>query len=247
MSWLALWHVNEVESAAMGAATSGAAAHERLRRAIVQLELEPGAAVSEAQLVGRFGFSKAAVRAALARLRTEGLVVAEPRRGHFIAPLTMRDVLEIYELRLQLEPAAAAAAAGRLEGRELARLRALADPEVDFDDPRSVERFMAANRTIHLAIATAAGNRRAAQIVERLLDDSERARLLALRTGAAGRGVRARAELRAVLDALDDGDGRRAGKLMATAIAAFRDELVDALRTAALDVPLSGLAGGGEA
>jgi DNA-binding GntR family transcriptional regulator len=118
---------------------------------------------------------------------------------------------------------------------------------VDIDDPRSVERFMSANRTIHLAIATAAGNRRAAQIVERLLDDSARARLLALRSGAASRGVRARAELQAVLDALAAGDGRRAAELMATAIAAFRDELVDALRTAALDQPLSGLAGGREA
>jgi DNA-binding GntR family transcriptional regulator len=59
--------------------------------------------------------------------------------------------------------------------------------------------------------------------------------------------VRARAELRAVLAALDAGDGRRAADLMTTAIGAFRDELVDALRTAALDLPLSGLAGGGEA
>ena len=231
----------------MEAATSGAAAYERLRRAIVGLELEPGAAVSEAQLVAEFGFSKAAVRAALARLRAESLVVAEPRRGHVIARLTMRDVLEIYDLRLQLEPPAAAAAAGRIERDELARLSALADPEVDVDDARSVARFLSANRTIHLAIVAAAGNRRATQIVERLLDDSERARLLALRGGAASRGVRARDELRAVLAALGAGEGERAAELMGAAIGAFRDELVDALRSMALDVPLSGLAGGREA
>src|SRR4051795_13331313 len=53
--------------------TSGAAAYERLRTAIVALELGPGTEVSEAQLVDGFGFSKAAVRAALARLRAEGL------------------------------------------------------------------------------------------------------------------------------------------------------------------------------
>jgi DNA-binding GntR family transcriptional regulator len=229
----------------MDASTSGAAAYERLRKAIVRLELEPGAAVSEAQLVAEFGFTKAAVRAALARLRAETLVLAEPRRGHVVAPLTMRDVLEIYDLRIQLEPPAAAAAAGRIDRQEIARLSALAGPEVDVDDPRSVERFLSANRTIHLAIMHAAGNRRAAQIVERLLDDSERARMLALRTGAAGRGVRARSELREVLAALDAGDGRRAAELMAAAIGAFRDELVDALRTVALDLPLGGPAGAG--
>src|ERR671932_760427 len=94
--------------------SSAAEAYERLRHAIMRLELAPGAGVSEAELVERFGFSKAAVRAALARLRADGLVVAEPRRGHVVAPLTLRDVLEIYDLRLALEPPATQAAAGRL-------------------------------------------------------------------------------------------------------------------------------------
>jgi DNA-binding GntR family transcriptional regulator len=219
-------------------AGSGAAAYERLRRAIVRVELAPGTPVSEAQFVDAFGFSKAAVRAALARLRAEGLVRAAPRRGHVIAPLTMRDVLDIYELRLLLEPPGAEAAAGTMEPDELDRLRALAAPDVDFGDPASLERFMAANRTIHLAIATAAGNRRAAQFVERLLDDSERARLVALRAGAASGGARARTELLALLAALEARDGPEAARLMAAAIRAFRDELVDSLQQAALDVPL---------
>jgi DNA-binding GntR family transcriptional regulator len=222
----------------MSKSTSGAAAYERLRKAIVSVELAPGTAVSEAQLVERFGFSKAAVRAALARLRAEGLVLAEPRRGHVVAPLTMRDILEIYDLRLALEPVAAQAAVGAMDERELKRLRALADPEIEVDDPKTVERFLAANRAIHLAIVTAAGNQRAARIVERLLDDSERARLLALHAGAAGSGSRARTELHAVLAAIEDGDGPRARDLMADAIRGFRDELVERLQSAALDRPI---------
>jgi DNA-binding GntR family transcriptional regulator len=214
---------------------SGAAAYERLRQAIMRLELAPGAAVSEGKLVDGFGFSKAAVRAALARLRAERLVVAEPRRGHVIAPLTMRDVLEIYDLRLLLEPPATEAAAGRIADDELARLHALAEPPVE---PGSIERFMAANRTIHLAIVEAAGNRRAARIVERLLDDSERARRVALRAGAASGGARARQELQFVLAELQEGDGPRAAQLMAATIRAFRDELVESLQRAALDLPL---------
>jgi DNA-binding GntR family transcriptional regulator len=178
---------------------------------------------------------------ALARLRAEGLVVAEPRRGHVIAPVTMRDVLEIYDLRLLLEPPATEAAAGRIERDELARLQTLAEPAVDFDEAESLRWFLSANRTIHLAIAEAAGNRRTARILERLLDDSERARLVALRAGAGGHGVRAREELQRVLSALENGDGPRAAQLMAEAIRTFRDELVESLQRAALDVPLSGL------
>ena len=150
----------------------------------------------------------------------------------------MRDVLEIYDLRLALEPPAAEAAAAAMGSAEVARLQALADPEFDVADTKAVERFLAANRTVHLAIVTAAGNQRAAQIVERLLDDSERARILALRAGAAGAGRRARTELHAVLDAIGDGDGPRARELMAEAISVFRDELVERLQSAALDRPL---------
>jgi DNA-binding GntR family transcriptional regulator len=218
---------------------SGAAAHERLRKAVIRLELAPGSPVSEAQLVARYGFSKAAVRSALARLRAEGLVLAEPRRGHVVAPLTLRDVREIYDLRLMLEPPAAAAAATRIEADELARLRTLSEPVLDRDDAASIERFMDANRAVHVSIAIAAGNRRAAVIIARLLDDSERARLLALRAGAGGRGLRARAEHQALLDALQAGDGEQAGLLMADAIRAFRNELQDALGSTVLDTPLS--------
>jgi DNA-binding GntR family transcriptional regulator len=232
----------DAQQRGVNARASGAAAHERLRHAIVRLELEPGAPASEAQLVARFGFSKAAVRAALARLRAEGLVLAEPRRGHVIAPLTIRDVLEIYDLRLLLEPPAAAAAAGRIAPDEIAHLRALSESALDLDDPASVERFMDANRAVHVSIAAAAGNRRTALIVARLLDDSERARLVALRAGAGGRGLRARDEHRALLTALEAGDGERCEGLMAEAIGTFRDELLDALRTTALDAPLPGAA-----
>ncbi|MDQ4053979.1 MAG: GntR family transcriptional regulator [Actinomycetota bacterium] len=227
----------------MTSANSGEAAYARLRHAVMRLELAPAAAVSEAQLVDGFGFSKASVRAALARLRAEGLVVAEPRRGHFIAPLTMRDVLDIYHLRLLLEPPATEAAAARISPDELARLQVLAEPPVNVDDAESMEQFLSANRAIHLALVEAAGNRRAAQIVERLLDDSERARLMALRAGAASGGVRAREELANVLAELQAGDGARAAQLMAAAIGTFRDELVESLQRASLDLPLSVLSG----
>ncbi len=217
---------------------SAAAAYQRLRQAIVRVELEPGAPVSEAQLVERFDLTKAAVRGALARLRADGLVVAQPRRGHVIAPLTLRDVREVYDLRLLLEPPAAAAAAGRLAPAELARLRALCDPVPDLADDASAERFLQANRAIHLGIVRAADNRRVATIVAQLLDDSERARLIALRAGAAEHGLRARAEHRELLAVLEDGDGAGATRLMAAAIHAFRDELMDALQAATLDIPL---------
>lgn len=223
------------------AVTSAALAHDRLRRAVVRLELPPGEAMSEQRLAARFGLSKAAVRAALARLRAERLVLSEPRRGHVVAPLTLRDVGDVYALRLLLEPPAAAAAAGRLDRSELARLRAGVAADVDIADAASIDRFLDGNRAVHVAIARATGNGRLAAIVERLLDDSERAIGVALRAGAAGRGLRVRSEHEAVLDAIAADDGAAAERLMRAAIERFRDELMRTLRSspAVQDLPLS--------
>src|SRR6266852_4578964 len=215
--------------------SSSAEAHRLLRRAIIRVDLVPGAVVSESQLAERFGLSTAAVRAALARLRAEGFLLAEPRRGHVVAPVTIRDVIEIYDLR---EPPGAAAAAGRLPADQLTRLRRLCQPVPDLEDAASAEHFLQANRTIHVAVAEASGNRRLAAMVADLLDGSERARLLALRAGAADHGLRARAEHHDLLSAIEHGDSRAAHDVMATAIRAFRDELVDALRATTLDAPL---------
>jgi DNA-binding GntR family transcriptional regulator len=221
--------------------SSAALAHERLRRAVVRLELPPGAAMSEQRLAARFGLSKAAVRAALARLRAERLVRSEPRRGHVVAPLTLRDIGEVYALRLLLEPPAAAAAAGRLDAAELAQLKEAIAADVDIADAASIDRFLDGNRAVHVAIAAASGNGRLAAIVERLLDDSERAIGVALRAGAAGKGLRVRSEHEAVLDAIAAGDGAAAEQLMRAAIERFRDELTNTLRSspAVEDLPLA--------
>ena len=213
--------------------SSGVRAHERLRRAIVRLELAPGTEISEQQLGERFNLSKAAVRAALARLRAERLVLAEPRRGHVVAPLTLRDVSEVYALRLLLEPHAAAAAAGRLDAATLERLRRPLAAVVDVADAASVDRFLDSNRAVHVTVARATGNGRLAAIVERLLDDSERAIGIALRAGAAGGGLRVRDEHEALLDALALPDAQSAQRLMHAAIERFRDELLATLRGSA--------------
>ena|SRR5215218_1998401 len=214
----------------MEAGTSGVLAHERLRRAIVRLELPPGTEISEQRLGARFNLSKAAVRAGLARLRAERLVIAQPRRGHVVAPLTLADVADVYALRLLLEPAAAAAAAGRLDAAALERLRRPLAAPVDVTDAASVDHFLDSNRQVHVSIARAAGNERLAAIVERLLDDSERAIGIALRAGAAGGGLRVRDEHEALLDALAVPDADAARSLMHSAIERFRDELLATLR-----------------
>ncbi|GIJ68858.1 hypothetical protein Voc01_037750 [Virgisporangium ochraceum] len=214
-----------VSTVAVPATSSGNAAYLRLRRAIVRLELPPSAPVSETHLSDRFGLSKAAVRAALARLRAEGLVLAEPRRGHVIAPLTLRDVREIYDLRVLVEPAGARVAATVLDAGVVdglvARVGRLSD-----EGGSTVEDFLAVNRDIHVAVAAAAGNSRQEALVERLLDESERAIAAAFAAGVPGGAPRIREEHLTLLTALRARDPDAAAAAMAAAISRFRDDLL---------------------
>jgi DNA-binding GntR family transcriptional regulator len=206
----------------------GDAAHARIRRAIVRLELPPGAAISEQQLVDAYGLTKAAVRSALAQLRSDGLVESAPRRGHVVTPVTLRDVREVYDLRLAIEPMAAELAAGRVRTATLRRLRKLTAEPPELKSAASVDRFLTGNREVHVSVAAAADNGRLLRIVSQLLDDSERVILLAIRAGAGHHGRRVHAEHRALLTALEAGDGPEARRVMEAGVGGFRDELVSA-------------------
>ena len=104
----------------------GEHAYETIRRDIIRCELDPGSEASEAALASRLGLGKAPIRVALARLCQEGLVRPLPRRGYIVTPITIKDVHEILEMRMALEPVAARMAVGRLDVAELRSLTAWA-------------------------------------------------------------------------------------------------------------------------
>ena len=80
--------------------------YDHVRERILSGELPPGSPVRQDALAGALGVSKIPVREALARLESDGLVQCNPRRGFEVPPLTAAEAEEVFELRLQVEPAA---------------------------------------------------------------------------------------------------------------------------------------------
>lgn len=75
----------------------------------------------------QFGVSRTRIRVALTRLEADRLVAPAERRGLVVRPLSVRDIEEIYTLRLLLEGFSAHAAATNITTSELEHLRALND------------------------------------------------------------------------------------------------------------------------
>ena len=208
--------------------TQAAHAHAQLRRAIVRCELLPGQRISEQAVAARYGFGRAATRAALARLDQEGLVVRVPRQGTVVAPVTMRDVHELFQTRRLIEPAAMAEAAG---ARDVARLVPLeaACRQAHFapGDRDGAEAFLAANTRFHVAVVELTGNRRLAKLVEGLLVDLERMFQLGLQLR--DRNDEMYHEHHELLEALLAGDAQRTHAAATAQIDAAQQMVTDAL------------------
>lgn len=77
-----------------------------IRNAILHGLFAPGEQLRSATIGERWSISQTPIREAFQRLAAEGLVVHSSQRGVRVAPVSLQDVEELYELRLMLEPIA---------------------------------------------------------------------------------------------------------------------------------------------
>ncbi len=204
-------------------------AYELIQHDIITCVIAPGAEISEPQLCTQYGLGKAPVRMALNRLVHDGLLRAIPRRGYRITPITLKDIHDVFELRLMLEPAAASMAAGKVDVRRLRVLDEACRHGYQSTDVKSITRFLEANKALHIAIAQATGNGRLAAMVAQLLE--QMTRLLHLGLGLRNRSHEMQHEHRALLKALSRGDGETAERISRQEIEAARGMVLAAIMT----------------
>ena len=206
-------------------------AYERIRHDIITCVIAPGSEISEPQLCAQYRLGKAPVRMALNRLAHEGLVRAIPRRGYMVMPVTLKDIHDVFELRLMLEPAAARMAAGKIDAQRLRVLDEACRAGYQPQDAKSITRFLNANKAFHVAIAQATGNSRLAAMIDQLLD--QMTRLLHLGLGLRNRSQEMQREQRALAKALARGDGGSAERISREQIEAARNMVLSAIMTSA--------------
>lgn len=86
------------------------AVYERLRRAIISGQIEPGRALSVRSLAAEFGVSTMPAREAIRQLAAVGALEFTPTRRVAVARMSKEKLSELCDARLALEPALAARA-----------------------------------------------------------------------------------------------------------------------------------------
>jgi len=112
-----------------GAVTMSDRVFARFRKAIVEGEILPGSKISEPELAREYGVSRGPLREAIARLEACNLVVRKPNVGARVVSLSVRDLLELYDVREAMESTAARLAAERMSDAEVEDLRALLEQQ----------------------------------------------------------------------------------------------------------------------
>lgn len=175
------------------------AAYTRVRDMIVVGDLPPGIKIDLDLLAGSLQVGRTTVANALQRLHLEELVEIVPRRGTFVSRFTLKQVSDLYEMRLCLELYATQKAADGLSDGQLLRLHHLLDAFTPYFGARDLAGYAAfarCNRDFHTYLVSLADNDRMLAVYNRLHVDVLGYRVFHIRATAQLAGIRAPAPLR---------------------------------------------------
>lgn len=150
---------------------------ENLREAILEGKLEPGQRMMEIQLAEQLGVSRTPVREAIRKLELEGLVVMIPRKGAYVADVSIKDIMEVLEIRVAIEGLAASLAAERITDEELDGLEMSFYQFKQCYQRDDVEGMIQKDVEFHERIFAAARNNKLTQIFQGLSEQIYRFRV----------------------------------------------------------------------
>lgn len=151
-----------------------------LMNAIMQGQLSPGERLLEVQLAEEMGVSRTPVREAIRRLELEGFVVMVPRKGAYVAGLSVNDVECVYEIRTALETLAVRLAAQRMEDEDFQQLDELALAMQATWQEGNVDNWVALDAQFHELLYKFSRNERLVQMMSNIMEQLSRYRIISL-------------------------------------------------------------------
>jgi len=196
-------------------------AYQTIRQMIVSGELKPGQPVVERDLAAQMNTSRAPIREALLELEKDGLIRNVGSRIRIVPETTIRDAVELYELREALEGMAARLLATNVSPVQVARLREMLESMgkgamADEDDEI---RF-------HEYIVRECGNERLAQLADPIRVQWVKLRFHDFLSRQQDCPVIPGTSHAAIVEAIEQGDGDRSESLMRRHIREAREGLL---------------------
>ncbi|MDF9407060.1 MAG: putative HTH-type transcriptional regulator YdfH [Pelotomaculum sp. PtaB.Bin013] len=201
---------------------------ESLREAILLGRLKPGERLMEVQLAEEMGVSRTPVREAIRKLELDGFVIMVPRKGAYVAGITLKDIADVFEVRAALEGMAAGLAAERITDEELDQLERSLVQIRESQSGDNINAVVEGDTAFHDIIYQASRNQQLVQIITHLREQIQRFRMTSL--SQPGRSKFALDEHKKIVEAISDRDVELARVLAREHIENAEQSLLNAVR-----------------
>lgn len=142
--------------------------YEELKRQIMIGEIAPGTRMMEVELAEEMGVSRTPVREAIRKLEKEGLVTIEPRRGAYASDISVKDMLDVMEVREYLDGMAAAKASQVITEEQKKQLQDAVHLYSDVIEKGDIEDIIKCDESFHTLIVNLSGNKTLIQMVSQV-------------------------------------------------------------------------------
>ena len=149
-----------------------------LREAIIVGELKPGERLMEVQLAQKMGVSRTPIREAIRKLELEGLVEMLPRKGASVADLSVKDIMDVLEVRANLDALASSLSATRITEEEIKELKHIQNQFVSYVEKENVQGAVKKDVEFHDIIYRSCRNEKLIQIANNLREQIQRFRVI---------------------------------------------------------------------
>ncbi|MGE5373080.1 MAG: GntR family transcriptional regulator [Solirubrobacterales bacterium] len=200
---------------------------EALREAIMSGALPPGERMMEVQLAEELGVSRTPVREAIRKLELEGFVVMIPRKGAYVAGISLKDVADVFEIRTALEALAAGLAAERITDEELEEMERIVVLKSEAIKNNDLELLIETDTQFHEVLYRASRNEKLFQIINNLREQIQRFRTTSL--ASPGRMRLALEEHKKIIEALSERNISLAQQLAQDHIENAENSMLEAL------------------
>lgn len=203
-------------------------AYDAIESMLATLELQPGSAVVEADLVQRTGLGRTPLREALLRMVAAGLIRQEPRRGLRVSDVQLADHLDLIQTRRALEQLIAAAAARRATPPQREQILACATSMIHAAEGGNLDDYMQADQRLDHACHDACRNASAVNAVEPLIIQCRRFWYAYQHEGDIVEGARRHMAMAAGIAAGDTEAAMAGADLLMDYLEAFTRKVIDA-------------------
>ncbi len=145
-------------------------AYQGIRHMLYNKELVPGQRILYRDLAEKLDLSSTPVIQALKWLELQGFVQHEPHRGYSMAPFSLKELEELYELRELIEPSLVSAAIEKIDKNGLVELKEALEAHLAAEREYYLKERLFKNRDFHMTLASLSGKTTQVRILQNVFD-----------------------------------------------------------------------------